>query len=598
MKKNLKICDLFANCGVLNDFPFPIDDFDSLTQYEMLIKCINHIKKLYANDETLTNRINALTNYIENLNLQDEVNNKIDEMVEDGTLAEIINETIFNELNQKIENISDKSLITYNTLEEMIEDTTLIENQNVYVMGNKVKNDGFSAYYKISSTGVENGKYTIKLDNDLYAILQNEIEDNYYKEVYFEKIRTDNTDCFFTHIPYLDENNEVIDFNLVQAETNTSPNTHAIKNNTNVTINASLAMFDSSDNTYKDGVAIGNGTIFRDYDVSSLCTDEVYLGIKADRTIETYQNDITAQELINAGVKNAFLIFGQCVSNGVIDPNFNHFTSKDCGQFIGQKEDKEIIILTFNGRDNNNEGLDYTQASQLLIDKGCVNVYVLDGGGSSSTSFRSIKINSNTDDNGIKDRKISYLLDCKKTITNKQTSDTYSYLGILKQNMVEELKPLINHREIKHYISCYNVSNQAISSSGGIITNYVSSSPSNSIISITNGVISINQSTDEYLSTRPYVVRITGRLVVENTTNYNTSHFIKVYEDNTLIATYRETISKTDWATFTLDEIAISIAAPRTYKIELSTAAPSSETSNVSGRINIEYIPKEDIFVN
>lgn len=40
-------------------------------------------------------------NYLDNLDLQEDINNKLDEMAEDGTLAEIINEEIFNELNDK-----------------------------------------------------------------------------------------------------------------------------------------------------------------------------------------------------------------------------------------------------------------------------------------------------------------------------------------------------------------------------------------------------------------------------------------------------------------------------------------------------------------
>lgn len=44
-------------------------------------------------------------NYIDNLDVQTEINNKLDQMAEDGTLAKIINQDIFNELNTKINNI-------------------------------------------------------------------------------------------------------------------------------------------------------------------------------------------------------------------------------------------------------------------------------------------------------------------------------------------------------------------------------------------------------------------------------------------------------------------------------------------------------------
>lgn len=46
-----------------------------------------------------------VSQYFTNLDVQDEINNKLDEMASDGTLAEIINQEIFNELNTTIEGI-------------------------------------------------------------------------------------------------------------------------------------------------------------------------------------------------------------------------------------------------------------------------------------------------------------------------------------------------------------------------------------------------------------------------------------------------------------------------------------------------------------
>lgn len=44
-------------------------------------------------------------NYFENLDVQEEINNKLDEMATDGTLDEIINQEIFSELNERIDNL-------------------------------------------------------------------------------------------------------------------------------------------------------------------------------------------------------------------------------------------------------------------------------------------------------------------------------------------------------------------------------------------------------------------------------------------------------------------------------------------------------------
>ena len=66
--------------------------------------------------EELQNLFTKLTNYInnyfDNLDVQTEINNKLDEMVEDGTLANIINQEIFGEINSQLAtNTNDISLL-------------------------------------------------------------------------------------------------------------------------------------------------------------------------------------------------------------------------------------------------------------------------------------------------------------------------------------------------------------------------------------------------------------------------------------------------------------------------------------------------------
>lgn len=100
---------------VLNNFPFIEATFDAITEYELYCKLVEYVNKVIAdmNDlglqtENLTNAFIELENYVNNyfatLDVQEEINAKLDEMVEDGTLAEIINQEVFAELNQKISN--------------------------------------------------------------------------------------------------------------------------------------------------------------------------------------------------------------------------------------------------------------------------------------------------------------------------------------------------------------------------------------------------------------------------------------------------------------------------------------------------------------
>lgn len=101
---------------VLENFPFIEADFDALTEWQLFCKLGKEINKIINSENTLGTQMenvtnafidlqNYINNYFDNLDVQEEINTKLNEMVEDGTLAEIINQDIFNELNTKINNI-------------------------------------------------------------------------------------------------------------------------------------------------------------------------------------------------------------------------------------------------------------------------------------------------------------------------------------------------------------------------------------------------------------------------------------------------------------------------------------------------------------
>lgn len=86
---------------VLQNFPFIEQDFDALTDYALICKVIEYLNKVIestnatsAQVEVLTNSFNLLKqyvdNYFDNLDVQEEINNKLEEMAEDGSLAELV----------------------------------------------------------------------------------------------------------------------------------------------------------------------------------------------------------------------------------------------------------------------------------------------------------------------------------------------------------------------------------------------------------------------------------------------------------------------------------------------------------------------------
>lgn len=94
---------------VQDNFPFIAQDFDSLTLYEKyqkIVHYLNHIieKCNLTSDEVvkLTDLINSIkdyvNNYFDNLDVQEEINKKLDEMLQDGTLQDIIRNATYNKI--------------------------------------------------------------------------------------------------------------------------------------------------------------------------------------------------------------------------------------------------------------------------------------------------------------------------------------------------------------------------------------------------------------------------------------------------------------------------------------------------------------------
>lgn len=85
----------------MNNFPFIEETLDEINEWNLLCKVVGKLNEVIAKcNETgqqvqeLTELFNQLQDYVEhyfdNLDIQEEVNNKLDEMVKDGTLQEIV----------------------------------------------------------------------------------------------------------------------------------------------------------------------------------------------------------------------------------------------------------------------------------------------------------------------------------------------------------------------------------------------------------------------------------------------------------------------------------------------------------------------------
>ena len=94
----------FKRC-VLQNFPFIEADFDALTNYGLLCKIVEYLNKVINSQNVvqenfveLNNAFISLKSYVDNffdnLDVQDEIDRKIDEMVEDGTMAQLVQDAV------------------------------------------------------------------------------------------------------------------------------------------------------------------------------------------------------------------------------------------------------------------------------------------------------------------------------------------------------------------------------------------------------------------------------------------------------------------------------------------------------------------------
>lgn len=92
----------------LTNFPYIEEDFDALTNYGLLSKVVEYLNQVISNNneqnDLMTDLYNAyvsLQDYVNNLDLQEEVNNKLDEMASNGQLQTLLDNYI-NKINEKL----------------------------------------------------------------------------------------------------------------------------------------------------------------------------------------------------------------------------------------------------------------------------------------------------------------------------------------------------------------------------------------------------------------------------------------------------------------------------------------------------------------
>ena len=130
---------------VIQNFPFLEDDFDALTDYQLFCKMVGYMKKslekidgYQVEIDKFSEELKTFENWFDNLDVTEEVNAKLDEMVEDGTMEELI-----------AQYLQLTSLYVYNSVAELKSATNLVSGMNVKTLGYYGYNQGGEARYRI-----------------------------------------------------------------------------------------------------------------------------------------------------------------------------------------------------------------------------------------------------------------------------------------------------------------------------------------------------------------------------------------------------------------------------------------------------------------
>jgi len=146
---------------VLQSFPFIDEDFDAITNYELLCKVVEYLNKTVDNVNLLESDFKILYDYVhdyfDNLDVQEEINNKLDEMAESGELTDII-----------AQYLGLAGVLSFNTVADMKQATNLVNGSTAKTLGYNTINDGGGALYKIrniTNEDVVNDMDIISLNN-------------------------------------------------------------------------------------------------------------------------------------------------------------------------------------------------------------------------------------------------------------------------------------------------------------------------------------------------------------------------------------------------------------------------------------------------
>lgn len=284
------------------------------------------------------------------------------------------------------------------------------------------------------------------INTDVDAVKTQTTDDPYYNEIKYNKYIDDVTKSVYhvTLIPHQDKDGEVIKLKRgISQDTAESARTYS--NNKNLTFVANASVFDT---TTKEmlGIQIQDGEIIN----STIHKTNYTLGIKDDGTLVSYPSNVTAENIVNDGVKLALTAFFPIIENRVkvseeVYNSIPNTLEKNPRQIIAQKENKDILFITVEGRNSQSEGMDYNDLFRICQSFNVTFAYSLDGGGSTQSVLRGRLINNVNDENGTKERDVPDFLYIEKETENKPSvTSQHTDIGFVSKE-IKDINAMLNN---------------------------------------------------------------------------------------------------------------------------------------------------------
>ena len=288
---------------VLQSFPFIDADFDALTNYELLCKVVEYLNITIDNINLLNDDFKTLYSYVhdyfDNLDVQEEINNKLDEMALDGTLQEIV-----------ASYLNTRAVFGFDTVSDMKLAENLINGSFVETYGFHTVGDGGSAKYKIREVTNEDTVDEITLialaDVSLVAelILTDTMDvkqfgaygDHTHDDLTSLKTAVDNCNNIvfsegvydISNTLYLNSNNHLKGNNAVIYNNSTHPALRA-ETKDNITVDGLIVRDNSSSNNQHGIYLYGTNLVVKNCIIDNVTGDGIAFGTSKNVLVENCQ---------------------------------------------------------------------------------------------------------------------------------------------------------------------------------------------------------------------------------------------------------------------------------------------------------------------